>query len=173
MNLPAWKLLASRQPLIIGHRGVCRFAPENTPPPFKLAEALDTIQKGGVTLIERKAGAPADCINLLREKRLINHVIVQLFDWDSSPCSTSRSRNKCSGRWGEGLLGVVYPAALAVGLRGRKNCAKPEPRLQSGVGEYRNWQCNWLSKGGEGVGLHREQPETRARQMRNGCETGV
>ena len=47
-----------------------------------LAEALDTIQRGGVALIERKAGAPADCIKLLREKGLINHVVVQSFDWE-------------------------------------------------------------------------------------------
>jgi glycerophosphoryl diester phosphodiesterase len=47
-----------------------------------LAEALDTIQSGGVTLIERKAGAPADCIKLLREKDLINKLVVQSFDWE-------------------------------------------------------------------------------------------
>ena len=47
-----------------------------------LAEALDTIQAGGVTLIERKAGAPADCLKLLREKGLINRVVVQSFDWE-------------------------------------------------------------------------------------------
>ena len=155
-NLPALKLLASQRPLVIGHRGYCQFAPENTLPSFKLAiaagadlveldyypskdgklvvihdgtldrttdatnrwaqkkikvetktaaelqsldagswfdpkyagtklpllsEALDTIQQGAVTLIERKAGAPADCIKLLREKDLINHVVVQSFDW--------------------------------------------------------------------------------------------
>src|ERR1039458_1170697 len=129
-NLPASKLLASQRPLVIGHRGYCQFAPENTLPSFKLAmsagapvatnrgaqkkikvetktaaelqsldagswfdpkyagtrlpllsEALDTIQQGAVTLIERKAGAPADCIKLLREKDLINHVVVQSFDW--------------------------------------------------------------------------------------------
>ena len=47
-----------------------------------LAEALDTIQAGSVTLIERKSGAPADCIKLLREKGLINKLIVQSFDWE-------------------------------------------------------------------------------------------
>jgi len=47
-----------------------------------LVEALDTIQAGGVTLIERKSGAPADCIRLLREKGLINQVVVQSFDWE-------------------------------------------------------------------------------------------
>jgi glycerophosphoryl diester phosphodiesterase len=156
-NLPALKLVASQRPLVIGHRGYCQFAPENTLPSFKLAmaagadlveldyyhskdgklvvihdheldrttdatnrwaqkkikvetktaaeiqrldagswfdpkyagtripllaEALDTIQEGAVTLIERKAGAPADCINLLREKGLINRVVVQSFDWE-------------------------------------------------------------------------------------------
>jgi glycerophosphoryl diester phosphodiesterase len=47
-----------------------------------LAEALDTIQAGGVTLIERKSGPAAECIKLLREKDLINKVIVQSFDWE-------------------------------------------------------------------------------------------
>ena len=156
-NLPAFQLLASRRPLVIGHRGYCQFAPENTLPSFQLAmaagadlveldyhhskdgqlivihdheldrttdatnrwaqkkigvqtktaaeiqsldagswfdpkyagtripllaEALDTIQAGSVTLIERKAGPPADCIQLLREKKLINKVVVQSFDWE-------------------------------------------------------------------------------------------
>ena len=156
-NSPALKLLASQRPLVIGHRGCCQCAPENTLPSFKLAmaagadlveldyyhskdgklivihdheldrttdatnrwaqkkikvetktaaelqsldaggwfepkyagtripllaEALDTIQQGSVTLIERKAGAPADCITLLREKGLINRVVVQSFDWE-------------------------------------------------------------------------------------------
>ena len=47
-----------------------------------LADALDTIQEGSVTLIERKDGAPADCIRLLREKGLINKLVVQSFDWE-------------------------------------------------------------------------------------------
>jgi glycerophosphoryl diester phosphodiesterase len=47
-----------------------------------LSEALDTIQAGGgVTLIERKGGEPAACIKLLRDKGLINKLIVQSFDW--------------------------------------------------------------------------------------------
>ena len=154
--MPALKLVASQRPLVIGHRGYCQFAPENTLPSFELAlaagadlveldyyhskdgklvvihdheldrttdatnrwaqehikvetktaaelqsldagswfdpkyagtripllsEALDRIQKGSVTLIERKAGAPPDCIKLLCEKGLVNHVVVQSFDW--------------------------------------------------------------------------------------------
>lgn len=46
-----------------------------------LTEALDLIQKGGVTLIERKGGDAATCVRLLRERNLINHVVVQSFDW--------------------------------------------------------------------------------------------
>ena len=155
-TLPALKLLASKRPLVIGHRGYCQFAPENTLPSFKLAmaagadlveldyyhskdnqlvvmhdpdldrttdatnrwhtnhvkltsktvpelktldagawfdpkyagtklplltEALDTIQNGNVTLIERKEGPAADCIKLLHDRDLINKVVVQAFDW--------------------------------------------------------------------------------------------
>jgi glycerophosphoryl diester phosphodiesterase len=46
-----------------------------------LPEALDVIQHGGVTLIERKAGDAATCVKLLRERSLINRVVVQAFDW--------------------------------------------------------------------------------------------
>src|SRR5258708_2518357 len=38
-TLPALKLLASKRPLVIGHRGYCQFAPENTLSSFKLAMA--------------------------------------------------------------------------------------------------------------------------------------
>jgi len=48
----------------------------------KLTAALDVIQPTGVTLIERKAGDATTCIHLLREKNLINSVVVQSFDWD-------------------------------------------------------------------------------------------
>ena len=47
-----------------------------------LQEALDEIQNGGVTLIERKEGDAAKCVALLREQKLINALIVQAFDWD-------------------------------------------------------------------------------------------
>jgi len=156
-NISAVNLIATRRPLVIGHRGYCQFAPENTLPSFKLAmaagadlveldyhhtkdgklivihdgeldrttdatnrwtqkrikvsaktaaeiqsldaggwfdakyagtkipllaEALDTIQQGSVTLIERKDGEPAACIKLLHNKDLINKVVVQAFDWE-------------------------------------------------------------------------------------------
>lgn len=47
-----------------------------------LTEALDCIQQGNITLIERKGGEPATCIQLLRDRHLINQVIVQSFDWE-------------------------------------------------------------------------------------------
>ena len=56
-----------------------RFAAEKPP---TLSEALDYIQKRGVTLIERKAGDAKACVELLREKNLVNALIVQAFDWD-------------------------------------------------------------------------------------------
>ncbi|MSU59153.1 MAG: hypothetical protein EXS35_13470 [Pedosphaera sp.] len=153
---PAEKLLLASRPLVIGHRGYCQIAPENSLPSFKLAktagadlveldyyhtqdgqlivihddtldrttdavakwggkqirvdsktlaelktldagkwfdpqftgttlptlnEALDLIQDGNVTLIERKAGDAAACVKLLSERKLINRVVVHAFDW--------------------------------------------------------------------------------------------
>lgn len=174
-DLPALKLLASRRPLVIGHRGYCQLAPENTLPSFQLAlaagadlveldyyhsrdgklvvihdheldrttdatnrwhqkkilvetktaaelqsldagswfdpkyagtripllaEALDTIQQGSVTLIERKGGPPADCIRLLREKNLINKVVVQSFDWEYLRAFHEQEPNQVLGALG-------------------------------------------------------------------------
>ncbi len=47
-----------------------------------LDEALEVIQRGSVTLIERKAGDASACVKLLRDRGLINRVVVQAFDWD-------------------------------------------------------------------------------------------
>lgn len=46
-----------------------------------LEEALDVIQTESVTLIERKAGGAAACVELLRRKQLVNRAVVQSFDW--------------------------------------------------------------------------------------------
>jgi glycerophosphoryl diester phosphodiesterase len=156
-NLPALKLLASACPRVIGHRGYCAIAPENTLPSFKLAleagadlieldyhhskdhvpivfhdgtldrttdarkkwkrshvevsdktaaeiqtldagswfdpqfagtkvprltEALKFIcDRGGVTLIEHKSGDAKTLVQLLRERKMINRVVVISFDW--------------------------------------------------------------------------------------------
>ncbi len=46
-----------------------------------LVEALDLIQSGSVTLIERKAGDAKAIVKLLEEKKLLDKVVVQSFDW--------------------------------------------------------------------------------------------
>lgn len=57
-------------------------------PPFPeervptLLDALEFIQGRGVTLIERKAGDPQTLADLLHQRGLINHLIVQAFDWE-------------------------------------------------------------------------------------------
>lgn len=188
INSPAAKLLASKKPLVIGHRGYCQLAPENTIPSFKLAldagadlieldyhhtkdgqpvvihdatldrttdavrcwrqrrikiesktaaeiqgldagswfaakfagtkvpllgEALDFIQQTNVTLIERKSGDSATCIQLLQTKDLINKVIVQSFDW-----KFLREFHEQEPRQILGALGP--PAVLSNGQRPRR-----------------------------------------------------
>lgn len=157
MSLSAEKLLEYKRSLVIGHRGYCAIAPENTLPSFRLAleagadlveldyhhsedgvpvvihdrildrttdarkkwkrqrikvsrvnarelqtldagswfdakfagakvpllaEALDFIcGSGGVAVIEHKSGDPATLAKLLREKHLINRVVVISFNW--------------------------------------------------------------------------------------------
>jgi len=153
---PAVALMQLTRPLVIGHRGYCAAAPENTLPSFRLAlsagadlveldyhhskdgipivihdyeldrtsdattilgrkkvrvdsllasdmsqfdagkwfhptyagtciptleQALDLIQKSGMTLIERKGGDAATLAKLLNERQLVNRLIVQSFDW--------------------------------------------------------------------------------------------
>jgi glycerophosphoryl diester phosphodiesterase len=156
MKAPA-QLLSSTRPLVIGHRGFSKIAPENTLPSFRLAlgaradlveldyhltrdkemlvihdysvdrttdaktlwggkdiavksralseltqldagswrasafagtrlptlaQALDTIQAGGITLIERKAGDAPSLLAFLRGRNEIERVVVQSFDWE-------------------------------------------------------------------------------------------
>ena len=47
-----------------------------------LEEAIDAIQEGGMTLVERKAGSAEHIVALLKERNLVNEVIVQSFDWE-------------------------------------------------------------------------------------------
>jgi glycerophosphoryl diester phosphodiesterase len=46
-----------------------------------LTEALDLIQSSSVTLIERKAGDAPTLVDLLRDRDLLEAVVVQAFDW--------------------------------------------------------------------------------------------
>jgi glycerophosphoryl diester phosphodiesterase len=47
-----------------------------------LVQSMDVIQRGSMTLIERKAGDAATCVKLLKQRDLINQVVVQAFDWN-------------------------------------------------------------------------------------------
>jgi glycerophosphoryl diester phosphodiesterase len=47
-----------------------------------LEQSLDEIQARGMTLIERKQGDAATCVEMLRQKKLLGNVVVQAFDWD-------------------------------------------------------------------------------------------
>jgi glycerophosphoryl diester phosphodiesterase len=153
---PAVRLLETKRPLVIAHRGYSQFAPENTLPSFQLAkaagadmveldyyhskdgelvvmhdatldrttdavakwggskirldsktlaelktldagkwfkpeftgtkiptlaESLDLIQDGNMTLVERKAGDAATCVKMLQARGLVNKLVVQAFDW--------------------------------------------------------------------------------------------
>lgn len=183
-NTPAERLLTSKRPLVIAHRGYSAMAPENTLPAFErglmsgadmveldyhhskdgalvvlhdytldrttdatqrwsrtqikiaditlaelrqldagrwfkqpqtgvtlptLSEALDVIQRGGVTLIERKAGDAAACVKLLQERQLVNQVIVQAFDWEYL-----RDFHRLEPRQ---VLGALGPPSLRAGKK--------------------------------------------------------
>jgi glycerophosphoryl diester phosphodiesterase len=73
------KTLGELQSLDAGKWFGAQFAGTRLP---SLHEALEVIQDGGMTLIERKAGDAATCVKLLQEQDLVNKVIVQAFDWD-------------------------------------------------------------------------------------------
>jgi glycerophosphoryl diester phosphodiesterase len=75
----AGKRLADLQTLDAGAWFARQFAGARLP---TLAESLDAIQAGSLTLIERKAGNPATCVALLTQKKLLDQVVVQAFDWE-------------------------------------------------------------------------------------------
>jgi glycerophosphoryl diester phosphodiesterase len=192
---PAEALVNSPRPLVIGHRGYCAFAPENTLASFKLAltagvdfveldyyhtrdgvpivihdgtldrttdavarwggakipvagktaaelreldagkwfgptfagarlpllaEALDLIQSNGLTLIERKGGEAATLVRLLRQRDLVNRLVVQSFKWDYLKDFHQQEPRQ--------LLGALGPPAK----RGTKTLTDPEKALGPG-----------------------------------------
>lgn len=72
------KTLEETQTLDAGSWFDQRFAGTKLP---TLDEAIDVIQDGSTTLIERKGGDAKTCVKLLKEKNLIDNVVVQSFDW--------------------------------------------------------------------------------------------
>jgi glycerophosphoryl diester phosphodiesterase len=84
-----------------------------------LSESLDLIQRGSVTLIERKAGDAATCVKLLNERNLINQVVVQAFDWDYlrdfhhlEPRQVLAALGPPSSRKGKALLPAEKPLSV-------------------------------------------------------------
>jgi glycerophosphoryl diester phosphodiesterase len=66
-----------------------------------LDEALDWIQgRGGMTLIERKDGPAPACVELLSQRRLINRVVVQSFDWSYLQAFTALEPRQVLGALG-------------------------------------------------------------------------
>lgn len=74
-----------------------------------LSEALELIQKNGVTLIERKAGDAATCVKMLKERDLVNKLVVQAFDW-----SYLRDYHKLEPRQ---VLGALGPSSSYEGKK--------------------------------------------------------
>ena len=73
------KTLAEVRPLDAGAWFGPAFAGTKLP---TLEEALDAIQSGSTTLIERKEGDAKTCVDLLERKELVGEVVVQSFDWN-------------------------------------------------------------------------------------------
>lgn len=83
-----------------------------------LEESLDLIQTGSTTLIERKAGDAATCIDLLRNKRLLDDVVVQAFDWDFLvDCHQIEPTMILGALGGRDLNGPDFEALAATGAK--------------------------------------------------------
>jgi glycerophosphoryl diester phosphodiesterase len=80
MDLAAPRLIASRKPLVIGHRGYCQLAPENTLPSFELAIAAgaDLVEldyhhsKDGQLIVihDAKLDRTTDAVRRCRKRRI-------------------------------------------------------------------------------------------------------
>ena len=84
-----------------------------------LREALDLIQSGSTTLIERKAGEPRVLMDLLRAQGVLDRVVVQSFDWEFV--------RQCRSLEDHLVLGALGPPSS---YQGRK-LSDPEKELNS------------------------------------------
>ncbi|MBM3845082.1 MAG: hypothetical protein FJ405_02190 [Verrucomicrobia bacterium] len=84
-----------------------------------LKESVGIIQNGSVTLIERKAGDAATCVELLKENGWINQVVVQAFDWNYIREFRALDSNQ--------VLAALGPP----GTKGGKTLTEAEKRLSS------------------------------------------
>lgn len=88
-----------------------------------LADSLDVIQQGSVTLIERKGGDADTIVKLLKQKQLLEEVVVQAFDWDYLRECHRRAPQLTLGALGSKRLGsrevaqIKTTGAAAVGWK--------------------------------------------------------
>jgi glycerophosphoryl diester phosphodiesterase len=69
-----------------------------------LEASIDTIQKGSVTLIERKQGDARTCVDLLERKEIVQDVVVQAFDWKFLADCRALRKDLVLGALGSGKL---------------------------------------------------------------------
>jgi glycerophosphoryl diester phosphodiesterase len=83
-----------------------------------LAEAIDTIQTGSMTLIERKAGDAKTCVDYLKAKNLLDKVVVQAFDWNYvADCHELAPELTLAALGGKEITGKRLDAVVATGAR--------------------------------------------------------
>jgi len=74
-----------------------------------LRESIERIQTGSVTLVERKGGDAATCVELVRELGFERELVVQAFDW--------RFLKECRERSPDLVLGALGPPRERGGVR--------------------------------------------------------
>jgi glycerophosphoryl diester phosphodiesterase len=81
-----------------------------------LAEALDLITPRAIAMIERKAGDAETCVRLLREKNVVDRVVVHAFDWDFlGECHRLAPELSLGALWREPLGAETIEAARGAG----------------------------------------------------------
>lgn len=69
-----------------------------------LEEAIDVIQDGSVTLIERKDGDAKTCVDMLERKEIVEDLVVQAFDWKYLADCRALRKDLVLGALGSGKL---------------------------------------------------------------------
>src|SRR5438270_13634741 len=85
MTCAAEKLLDQKRPLVIGHRGYCAIAPENTLPSFKLA------LEAGADLIELDYQHSKDGVPIVIHDRLLDRTTDARKKWRRRRIKVSRT----------------------------------------------------------------------------------
>ncbi len=77
-----------------------------------LEQALEVIQPGATTLIERKTGDAQTLLRLLEKHALVEHVVIQAFDWEFLAACRAGSGAVVLGALGSKALGDERLAAI-------------------------------------------------------------